>query len=119
MVLSVLKTTLLVVLLGASGCRDTIDRWQLKKLGTESFDASAWKTATNSQRGKMIYSFVHTHNVYEMTRSDIENRLGPATGYYLYDEWPAYQVTSDNRILVAFITDEDTGRISEIYYGSP
>lgn len=91
----------------------------LKILGTDKFSTTIWLDASQEERGKMVYSFFKTNDIYSMTAQDIKKLLGKPTGYYNYDEFPAYMV-GDKSVqsnygsgyILAFPIDRDTELIS-------
>lgn len=117
-ILAVLASSLL-----ALGCSsETTDIEAVKKLGERDFSKSHWQESDAVERGKMLYSYLKKHKpISNLTRAQIEEELGPATGYYEYDEFPAYYVGpkpsggDQPAYLVAFITDHQTGKVKGIH----
>lgn len=68
----------------------------------------------------MVWSFLSRHDVKKFNLHSIENFLGPSTGYFLYDSFPAYVVGPDVKsdfgtgCLLVFITDEMTGQVVDV-----
>lgn|SRR5690554_604930 len=117
-VLAVLASSLL-----AFGCSsETTDIEVVKKLGEKDFNKVQWQESDAVERGKMLYSYLKQREpISNLTRAQIEEELGPATGYYDYDEFPAYYVgpkpdgVKQPAYLVAFITDHQTGKVKGIH----
>ena len=66
----------------------------------------------------MVFSFLSQHDLKSLTSSDIKTLLGVPTGYYDYDENPAYFVGSNaveseygKGYLFAFIADKASGKM--------
>lgn len=93
---------------------------KLKSLGLDDFNKEKWASASQEARGKMVYSFIVSHDIHQMVAHDIKDILGPSTAYYNYDEFPAYLVGPKNikteygnGYLFAFPIDRKTGRIKD------
>jgi hypothetical protein len=91
---------------------------QAKRLGTQEFSPETWAIANPEKRGEMVFSFLSQHDLKSLTSSDIKTLLGVPTGYYDYDENPAYFVGSNaveseygKGYLLAFIADKASGKI--------
>lgn len=104
-----------------SGCSADSVEAQAKKLGTREFTAQAWKAATQEERGQMIASFLAKYKATELTAAQVRSLLGPSTGYYDYDEYPAYLVGPatvrseyGNGYLWVFRTDKDNGKVRQV-----
>lgn len=111
----------LVILL--SGCFGRSIEDQAKLLGSKEFIKDAWTTSTQEQRGEMVASFLKKNNPTSLTANDVKNLLGPSTGYYQYDEYPAYLVGPTSveseygkGYLLAFVTDKNTGKILKVVF---
>lgn len=105
--------------LTACGEPDVVE--QAKRLGTEPFSPEKWAQADQAQRGTMVWSFLSSHDVKHLTAQQVTRLLGPSTGYYDYDENPAYLVGPrtvkseyGQGYLLAFLADRQTGTINEI-----
>jgi hypothetical protein len=94
---------------------------QAKKLGTREFTTRAWTAGTQEERGQMISSFLAKYKATELTGKQVRGLLGPSTGYYDYDEYPAYLVgpgtvrtEHGDGYLWVFITDKESGKVSKV-----
>lgn len=103
-----------ILIIGCSG----YSLEKLKSLGIDEFKKEKWFTATQEDRGRMVYSFLKKHEIKKMEAGDIKNLLGASTAYYNYDEFPAYLVGPKsvkteygNGIVLAFPIDRKTGKI--------
>ncbi len=101
------------------GCTSTSINEQAKLLGTNTFSKEAWAKANQKERGEMVFSFISQHDPQSLTAASIKEFLGPSTGYYDYDENPAYLVGPSSveseygkGYLLAFITDKTSGKIT-------
>lgn len=111
----------------ALGCSsETTDIDAVKKLGETEFNKEQWREADAITRGSMLHSYLKQHeSLSQLTRMQIEQDLGPATGYYEYDEFPAYYVgpkpdgVEQPAYLVAFITDHQTGMVKGVHIEPP
>ncbi|VAW87562.1 hypothetical protein MNBD_GAMMA18-2199 [hydrothermal vent metagenome] len=90
----------------------------IKILGTNEFSKEAWNSASQEERGKMVFSLLKSHDVKKMKVEEIKSLLGESTAYYEYDEFPAYLIGSKsiksdygNGYLLAFPFDRKTGLI--------
>jgi hypothetical protein len=100
-----------------SGCSADSVEAQAKKLGAREFTTQAWTGGTQDERGQMIASFLNKYKASELTGKQVRALLGPSTGYYDYDEYPAYLV--GNGHLWVFITDKDNGKVSKVILVPP
>lgn len=98
----------------------------LHVLGNDEFSKEKWSTASQRQRGKMVASFIDSHEVTSMTASELRSLLGESTAYYEYDEFPAYFIGSksteeddNNSYVFAFPIDRKTGRIRKYVIEPP
>ena len=108
----------MLTLLSLFGCSAASVTEQAKLLGSQAFSQAGWQAATQEQRGAMVYSFLAQHDVKSLSSSEIRNLLGKPTGYYDYDENPAYFVgptavesSYGKGYLLAFVADKESGRI--------
>ncbi len=105
-----------------SGCGSSpIQIDQFKVLGAVEFTQAQWRAGNESARAKMFHSFLKKNEPIEnLTRDSIVKSLGSNTGYYLYDEFPAYylDIGKDKPLLVSFVIDHDTNTVNEIYLDS-
>ncbi len=86
-----------------------------KFFGVEKFNSKIWKTSNQQTQSAMIYSFLKNHEIKKMSRKQVIELLGDPTAYYDYDEFPAYNlVSNEKKYIIAFITDNETGKIK--YY---
>jgi len=104
-----------------SGCSAEPVEAQAKKLGSREFTTRAWKAGTQEERGQMVASFLAKFKATELTAAQVRILLGPSTGYYDYDEYPAYLVGPDtvrseygNGYLWVFLTDKDNGKVRQV-----
>jgi hypothetical protein len=109
-----------------AGCSGESVENQAKKLGTRDFSTQTWVVATQEERGQMIASFLAKHKVTDLTDRQVRNLLGPSTGYYDYDEYPAYLVGPrtlkteyGSGYLWVFITDKSTGKVRQVVLVPP
>ena len=93
-----------------------------KVLGTDRFDQQRWSTGDEIARGKMLYDFLVSNSpILGKDRDFIIEQLGPNTGYYLYDSFPAYYLGPKPKEgpakawLVAFVLNHETNKVREIY----
>jgi len=119
----IVSVTLMYFLFGCS--RDSIDE-QAKRLGLKEFTVQAWAAAPQEKRGEMVASFLTKHKPTALTGKEVIRLLGTPTGYYEYDENPAYlvgptTVRSDygNGCLLVFITDKVSGQVVEVRFVPP
>lgn len=107
---------LLVMLAGCGSSAINIEKF--KTLGTAEFSQEKWAYGDELVRAKIIYSFLKKSDpINNKSRDFIVNSLGSNTGYYLYDEFPAYYLDDGKgkKILVSFVVDHESKLISEIY----
>jgi hypothetical protein len=104
-----------------AGCSANSVEDQAKQLGAREFTVQAWTAGTQEERGQMIASFLAKYRVTDLTGKQVRGLLGPSTGYYDYDEYPAYlvgpkTVKSDygNGYLWVFITDKSSGAVRKV-----
>ncbi len=103
---------------GLFGCSPPPVSEQAKLLGAREFSKEAWATASQEKRGEMVYSFLSQHDLKSLTSGDVRTLLGTPTGYYDYNENPAYLVGSSSvesdygkGYLLAFVADKSSGKI--------
>jgi hypothetical protein len=103
------------------GCSSSSVTEQAKLLGTKTFTQEAWAVGNQEQRGEMVYSFLSQHEIKSLSSNSVKELLGIPTGYYDYDENPAYFVGPNSveseygkGYLLAFISDKTSGRINAI-----
>lgn len=107
--------------LAVAGCSGHSVEKQAKQLGNREFTAQAWQGATQEERGEMLASLLDKHRLVGHPAKEAVALLGKPTGYYEYDENPAYFVGpgtvksgfGDGYLLV-FLTDKASGRITDI-----
>mgnify|MGYP000296433805 CR=1 FL=1 len=87
----------------------------LKHLGQTPFDKNAWAQANQEGRGAMAYDLIKKVQSEKLNSEQIKDLLGQPTGYFDYDETPAYfvgpqTVTSQygKGYLIAFPFDPQT-----------
>jgi hypothetical protein len=109
-----------------SGCSRASVEDQAKTLGTRDFTSQAWTVGTQEERGQMIASFLAKYRVTELTGKQVRHLLGPSTGYYDYDEYPAYLVgprtvksAYGGGYLWVFITDKSDGKVRKVVLVPP
>lgn len=103
-----------------SGCENnSIDKF--KVFGNESFTIQKWADANQEQRATLLFDFVNANDIKHMTGQQIIEKLGKPTGYYDYDEYPAYfvgpkSITSKygKGYLVAFVVNRDTQYVKNV-----
>src|SRR5690554_4682646 len=113
-ILAVLASSLL-----ALGCNSkTTDIEAVKKLGAREFSNAQCLESGAVERGEMLYSYLKQREPNSsLTKAQVEEELGPATGYYEYDEFPAYYIgpkpdgVEQPAYLVAFIIRHQTGQV--------
>lgn len=105
-------------MLGFLGCSSPSITEQARHLGTQPFSKIAWSRANQEQRGEMVFSFLSQHDPRALTADAVTVLLERSTGYYGYEENPAYLVgpaTVESEYgkgyLLAFIADKELGRI--------
>ncbi len=111
----------LFVILTLFGCSSPTAGEQAKRLGSKEFSKATWSAATQDARGEMVASMLAQTDFKTLNSAQIKELLGKATGYFEYDEYPAYFVgpsTVESKYgkgyLLAFITDKATGKVTEI-----
>jgi len=120
-----MRAILLFLIILISGC-GTGNMTDLLVLGNDEFAKEKWNVASQSERGKMVASFLKTHDITNMTTQELRSLLGESTAYYEYDEFPAYfigpkNIESDNGsgYLLAFPIDRKTGKIRKYIIEPP
>lgn len=103
------------------GCSSSSIVEQAKLLGTRHFTQDAWAKGNQEQRGEMVYSFLTQHDPVSLSSTDVKKLLGESTGYYDYDENPAYLVGPASveseygkGYLLAFVADKTSGKITTV-----
>jgi hypothetical protein len=81
----------LVTMISLFGCSSNSIE-EIKALGTNEFSKEAWNSATQEERGKMVFSLLNNHDVKKIRVEEIKLLLGESTAYYEYDEFPAYLI---------------------------
>jgi hypothetical protein len=71
----------------------------------------------------MTASFLHQHDATSLNRTQLEKMLGHPTGYYYYDNNPAYFVGPNtvssihgDGYLWVFEADKDDGQIERVFF---
>ena len=107
----------LIAMINIFGCFSNSTE-DIKILGTNEFSKEAWNSASQEERGKMVFSLLKSHDVKKMKVEEIKPLLGESTAYYEYDEFPVYLIGSKsiksdygNGYLLAFPFDRKTGLI--------
>ena len=120
-----LPAALLSIILLPGCSADSTDD-QARKLGARDFTAQAWMAGTQEERGRMIASFLAKYKVTELTGRQVKDLLGPSTGYYDYDEYPAYLVGPrtikseyGEGYLWVFITDKRSSKVRKVILVPP
>ena len=95
-------------------------------LGSEEFTIDKWAQASQPERAKMLYSFLSNNTIQGMSGTELQSYLGSSTGYYEYDEYPAYIIGPDTiegshgkGYLLAFPIDRDTGKVKRFVIDPP
>ncbi len=108
----------LLTMISLLGCFSPDVTEQAKLLGTKTFSREAWATASQEQRGEMVFSFLSEHDPKSLTSSSVKELLGSPTGYYDYEVNPAYFVGSNSveseygkGYLLAFVAEKTSGKI--------
>lgn len=108
-------------LMALFGCTASSVVDQAKRLGDQPFSKEAWAEANQEQRGKMVASFLAQHAPDSLSADAVKQLLGPPTGYYDYDENPAYLVGPQSvqsqygkGYLLVFVTDKASGKITSV-----
>ncbi len=121
-ILKFLALTIILFITACTNARSNFNIENLKVLGETPFDASEWNAANPEARGAMLYDLLSNYSFIGKKRKDVNDLLGKQTGYYEYDEYPAYLVgkstasNSNNNsadYLFVFITDHNTGLIQD------
>jgi len=115
--------TALSAVLFLSACSPDVALDQAIKLGEREFTRESWATASRIERGRMTASFLRQYDATTLDRRQIEKILGPSTGYYYYDNNPAYFVGPDTvtsihgkGYLWVFEADKNDGRIERVHF---
>lgn len=94
---------------------------QARALGSKEFSTEGWARATQELRGEMVASLLEKHRPTSLSAKEVIRLLGPPTGYYEYDEYPAYfvgpksvQSKYGSGYVLAFVTDKGTGRVIKV-----
>ena len=110
-----------ITMLGLFGCFSPSVTEQAKLLRTKPFSQQSWAAGTQEQRGEMVYSFLSQHDTQSLSAGTVKQILGEPTGYYDYDENPAYVVGSSSveseygkGYLLAFVADKESREIKSI-----
>jgi len=108
----------LLAMISLFGCSPPPVTEQAKLLGTRAFSKEAWATASQHQRGEMVSSFLSQHESKSLTSNSVKELLGTPTGYYDYEENPAYFVGPSSveseygkGYLLAFVAEKTSGKI--------
>ena len=119
---NILKTIILLVTITLLNACSNIDIARFKALGETSFDKNTWLVSNEQQRGEMFFDFLQSNSPITNKKAKfVFDSLGPSTGYYLYDHFPAYYIgpkpanNNAKAYLVAFEVDHDSGEIKDIY----
>lgn len=112
-----------LLMLSLFGCGGKSVEQQARMLGSREFSAESWAAATQEARGEMVASLLAKHEPASLTAKEIIKLLGAPTGYYEYDEYPAYlvgptSIESDHGkgYLLAFVTDKSTGKVARVIF---
>lgn len=110
-----------VLVMLSLGCSSSSVIEQAKLLGAKKFTQETWAVASQEQRGEMVFSFLAEHDPKSLSSNSVKELLGNPTGYYDYDENPAYFVGSRSveseygkGYLLVFITDKTSGKITTV-----
>ena len=106
----------------AASCSSLDSRQEsLAKLGNAEFNPDVWAISSEYVRGTMIHDFLEKNSpITNKDRSFIIHQLGNSTAYFEYDVNPAYYIGSSPKVghlkayLVAFIIDQQTGKVRDI-----
>ncbi|TVO62699.1 hypothetical protein [Denitromonas ohlonensis] len=103
------------------GCSSSSVVEEARLLGTKQFTPKAWAEGNREQRAEMVFSFLSQHTAASLSAVEVRQLLGEPTGYYDYDENPAYIVGPDSvespygkGYLLAFVADKSNGRITDV-----
>lgn len=106
-----------------SACSQDAVLEQATKLGQREFSPEAWAAASRVERGQMTASFMRQYDATTLDWRQVEKILGPSTGYYYYDNNPAYFVGPDTvssihgtGYLWAFEANKNNGRIERVRF---
>ena len=104
-------TSLVLMFSLLSGC-DSNSLNSLKKYGENQFSTKSWLSSNSEERSKMVYSFLTKNDITQLNTSELYKLLGSSTGYYEYDEFPAYIIKSENKeYTLAFPVNRKTMKI--------
>lgn len=110
-----------LLLVCACGANSVLE--QAAKLGQRNFSTESWLAASQLERGQMTASFLRKHDATTLDRHQIERLLGSPTGYYYYDNNPAYFVGPESVVsehghgyLWVFEADKDDGTIKRVFF---
>ncbi len=119
-----MRTIFAFLIILIAGC-ETDNMTNLHTLGNDEFTKEKWRSASQSERGKIAASFLETYEVTNMDVQELRSLLGQSTAYYEYDEFPAYLIgpenkgnNNENSTVLAFPIDRKTGKISS-YIAEP
>lgn len=110
-----------ITMISLFGCSSSSVTEQAKLLGTKTFTQEAWAMGSQKQRGEMVYSFLSQYEIKSLSSDSVKELLGNPTGYYDYDENPAYFIGPNTveseygkGYLLAFISDKTSGKINAL-----
>jgi len=116
--ISVIITAILL-----AACRENSALGQATRLGEREFTPQSWAIASQIERGQMTASFLRKMNPATLNRRDIEKMLGHPTGYYYYDNNPAYFVGPNTvssihgtGYLWVFEANKNDGSIERVFF---
>jgi len=106
-----------------TACWTNSSQNQAEKLGNREFTPESWANASQIERGQMTSSFLRKYNPTSLHRTDVEKILGKPTGYYYYDNNPAYFVGPDSvtnvhgrGYLFVFEANKNDGHIERVLF---
>ncbi|PXF31436.1 hypothetical protein WH50_09565 [Pokkaliibacter plantistimulans] len=100
----------LVAMLGMTACSAQTD---FSQYGNAHFAASSWQTSIPA-RASMLADLVTQQHVMGKSQAEVIALLGPADGYYEYDEFPAYRLREDKECVVGFSLDRKTAKVDAV-----
>lgn len=116
-----LPTCAFLLVLCIIGCSGNSISDQARLLGSKEFTVDGWAAGTQEQRGEMVASFLAKHKPTTLTSKELIELLGLPTGYYEYDEYPAYFVGPASieseygkGYLLAFVTNKNSGKVVKV-----
>ena len=116
-------TSVLITALLMSACRENLPLEQATRLGEREFTPQSWATASQIERGQMTASFLRKVRPKPLNRRDVEKMLGHPTGYYYYDNNPAYFVGPNTvssihgtGYLWVFEANKNDGSIERVFF---